>query len=470
MSELRPANRRLRGPRAAMALTLPGLLACIVAFVLLPKEALLEPLTLLLAVCALFASVAWVNLDERLLIDASFVPSVLAMAFLGPAPAFAIVVVGELGSWCVRRYRRVVVPINILGLGTPALVGAAVLEASQPTGWAFYAVLGACGFLGLVLNDLVLTSLIGVLDDAPIASRLRSHFTLLPAISIDLSLSLATAALYGSAGLSAIAVVLITIITFNYMVTQMLRARSRAQRISELAASRQRLVVQALDAEDRERRKLSERLHDEAVQDLLIARQELVDMKSGDSRAVPRIQRAVEGALQELRTAVFDLHPAVLEHGGLAPALEAVAEQQARVGGFKPTVSVDPAVAGLRDRLLFAVGRELLTNVAKHASADSANVLVKRDAASIVLDVADDGCGFVEAKRKKVILSGHIGLASIAERVEAVGGTFDIDSSPGEGARVRVALPFGRLDSSQRASASTSKAAVGGPQGPIRAQ
>ena len=104
-----------------MALTMPGLAACLIAFALLPKDRLLDPLTLLLAACTLFASVAWVDLDERLLIDASFVPSVLAMGFLGPAPAFAIVVVGELGSWCVRRYRKVVVPINTFGLGAPAL-------------------------------------------------------------------------------------------------------------------------------------------------------------------------------------------------------------------------------------------------------------------------------------------------------------------------------------------------------------
>lgn len=424
-----------------MALTMPGLAACLIAFALLPKDRLLDPLTLLLAACTLFASVAWVDLDERLLIDASFVPSVLAMGFLGPAPAFAIVVVGELGSWCVRRYRKVVVPINTFGLGAPALIVAAVFETLDPAGLSFYVFLALGGFLALVLNDLILTSLIGVLDDTRIVERLRGHLSLLPAISIDLMLALATASLYSSQGLSAIAVVLVAIIAFNYMVTQMLKARGRARHIAELAASRHRLVVEALNAEDRERRRLSERLHDEAIQDLLIARQDLADARHGNPSGLPRVEHALDNALRELRATVFDLHPTTLDHAGLAPALEAVATQQARAGSFQPKVSVDPSAAGLRDRLLFAVGRELITNVAKHADAHVAEIDIARDGPSIVLDVRDDGHGFNDRNRSAAVRSGHIGLASIAERIEAVGGTVDISSAPGAGAHIRVVLP-----------------------------
>ena len=424
-----------------MALTMPGLAACLIAFALLPKDRLLDPLTLLLAACTLFASVAWVDLDERLLIDASFVPSVLAMGFLGPAPAFAIVVVGELGSWCVRRYRTIGIPINLLALGAPALLGAAAIQELRLDGVLVFVALAVVGFLTLALNDLILTSLVSVLDNAGIADRLRAHLSLLPAISINLMLALATASLYSSQGLSAIAVVLVAIIAFNYMVTQMLKARGRAQHISELAASRHRLVVEALNAEDRERRRLSERLHDEAIQDLLIARQDLADARNGNPSGLPRVEHALDSALRELRATVFDLHPTTLDHAGLAPALEAVATQQARAGSFQPRVSVDPSAAGLRDRLLFAVGRELITNVAKHADARVAQIEIARDGPSIVLDVRDDGHGFNDGNCSAAVRSGHIGLASIAERIEAVGGTVDISSAPGAGAHIRVVLP-----------------------------
>ena len=424
-----------------MALTMPGLAACLIAFALLPKDRLLDPLTLLLAACTLFASVAWVDLDERLLIDASFVPSVLAMGFLGPAPAFAIVVVGELGRGVCGGIERLSYPSTRSGSELQRSLLRQSSRPSIPLGCRSMSSWRSADSSRSYFNDLVLTSLIGVLDDTRIVERLRGHLSLLPAISIDLMLALATASLYSSQGLSAIAVVLVAIIAFNYMVTQMLKARGRARHIAELAASRHRLVVEALNAEDRERRRLSERLHDEAIQDLLIARQDLADARHGNPAGLPRVEHALDNALRELRATVFDLHPTTLDNAGLAPALEAVATQQARAGSFQPKVSVDPCAAGLRDRLLFAVSRELITNVAKHADARVAEIEIARDGPSIVLDVRDDGHGFNDRNRAAAVRSGHIGLASIAERIEAVGGTVDISSAPGAGAHIRVVLP-----------------------------
>ncbi|MFL5819929.1 MAG: sensor histidine kinase [Solirubrobacteraceae bacterium] len=306
--------------------------------------------------------------------------------------------------------------------------------------------LGVAGAASLALNGFIVTSLMGLLDDAPILARLRGHLSLVPAIAINLLLAIATATLYGSRGLIAIAVVLVAIIAFDYMVTQMISARQRAQRIADLAASRQRLVVQAIDAEERERRRLSERLHDEAIQDLLAAKQELAEAKVGDPRGVPRAQLALDSVLGQLRGAVFDLHPRVLEQSGLASALTAVAEQQGRIGGFQTELNIDPRAAGLCDRLVFAVSRELLTNIAKHARARIAEVQICREGAAVVVTVRDDGCGFEEESRYAAIRSGHIGLASIAERVEATGGRFELNTSPGEGSCLRAILPVTDMD------------------------
>jgi len=433
-----------------MAITLPGLAACLVAFALAPHDKLLSPLTFVLAGCAVIASVAWIGLDERLLVDASFVPSLLAIGFLGPAEVVAVLAFGEICSWCIRRYRAVVVPINMFGLIAPALLAASAFDAIEPTGPLFYAVLGVLGAGSLALNGLMVTSLMGVLDDAPILDRLRGHLNLVPAIAINLGFALATATLYGSRGLIAITVVLVAIIGFNYMVTQMIRARQRGDRITDLAASRHRLLVQALDAEERERRRLSERLHDEAIQALVTAKQELADAKLGDPQGVPRAQVALDSVLNQLRGAVFDLHPGVLEHGGIEPALGAVAEQQSRIGGFRVEVSIDPDAAGVCDRLVFAIGRELLTNVAKHACAGVADVRIVRDGPGIVLTVRDDGRGFEAKSRVAAARSGHIGLVSIAERIEAIGGHFELRTSPGEGVYVRAVLPVPAWEAANR--------------------
>jgi len=428
-----------------MAITLPGLAACLLAFALAPHDQLLSPLTLVLAGCAVIASVAWIDLDDRLLVDASFVPSLLAIGFLGPAEVVAVLGLGEICSWCIRRYRGIVVPINMLGLIAPALIAETALAALAPQGPLFYAVLGIVGAASLALNGLVVTALMGILDDAPIADCVRGHLNLVP-IAINLGFALATAALYRSEGLIAITVVLIAIIAFNYMVSQMIRARQRGQRISDLSASRHRLVVEALDAEERERRRLSERLHDEAIQALVTAKQELADADLGDPGGVPRARAALESVLDELRGAVFDLHPRVLQHGGIGPAVRAVAEQQGRIGGFRVNVSLDPQAAGLSDRLVFAVTRELLTNVAKHADARLAEVRISREGPTVVIAVSDDGRGFEARSCFTAVRQGHIGLASIAERVEALGGHFDLRTSPSVGVYVRAVLPLPTLE------------------------
>ncbi|HEX2414592.1 MAG TPA: ATP-binding protein [Thermoleophilaceae bacterium] len=218
--------------------------------------------------------------------------------------------------------------------------------------------------------------------------------------------------------------------------------RERTRRIDALAASRNRLVAQALEAEDRERRRLAEALHDESIQNLLAARQEL----GGGAESKPDldfVRAGLDRTVKQLRDAVFELHPYVLEHGGLGPALRAVAEQHGRRHGFEHHVEVDSAAAGLEDQLLFSVGRELITNAAKHADAGRVTVHVRRHPEEIELEVSDDGRGIDQTALRLTPLAGHLGLASCAERIEAVGGRFEIVGRSGQGATARALVPTG---------------------------
>jgi signal transduction histidine kinase/PAS domain-containing protein len=218
-------------------------------------------------------------------------------------------------------------------------------------------------------------------------------------------------------------------------------ARLRAEElIAEQAAARGRLVAQALDAEDRTRREISELLHDGPLQDLLALNQELLRLEaSGEhlDRARAGIARAI-GALREI---MVDLHPVAFEVAGLESALGAVADQQARQGSFACELSIDPAAGGVRDDLVIALARELLTNAAKHADASHVRVTVRRTADAILLEVADDGSGIPEGRLAAALREGHIGLASSIQRVEAVGGTFTLSPVPGGGTAVAVTLP-----------------------------
>ena len=217
-------------------------------------------------------------------------------------------------------------------------------------------------------------------------------------------------------------------------------ARLRAeQEVTAQAAARGRLVAQALDAEDRTRREISELLHDGPLQDLLALNQELLRLP-GEGLHLERARTGIGRAIGALREIMVDLHPVAFDVAGLESALGAVADQQARHGGFAVELSIDATAGGLRDDLVIALARELLTNAAKHAGAARVRVRVERTAAGIRLEVADDGRGIPEGRLVSALREGHIGLASSIQRVEAVGGTLTL-SPVGSGTAVVVTLP-----------------------------
>lgn len=438
------AAMRQPNPRLTYAVAIPALGACIAFAVASPHDTLLSPLTLALAACAVCASTAYVPLEGRLLVDATFVPLLLAIAFLGPAATFLIVVASELGAWSLQRYRPVVVPINLVAVGGIAMLGAAWFQAlSSDPGPVFFALLAATGAVTLLVNDVVITSLVGVLDGAPIRRRLAGHKKLIPALAINVVLGVVAASIYLSAGLEVLVLVCGLIVGFNYMVRQTLQAREHAERSRELLLSRERLLTQTLDTEARERRVLAESLHDGALQTLMSALQDLGDAADGNPGAARRAREAVEQTRREIRAAVYELHPMVLQRAGLGSALEEMVRRTAERARFDYVLSVAPEVAGLDDRLLLSMVRELVSNAAKHAAARSVDVSISVQSAGLVVQVSDDGRGFSESAYEAAIAAGHIGLATCHERCLARDGSLSISSDPASGTTVRAVIPIG---------------------------
>jgi signal transduction histidine kinase/PAS domain-containing protein len=222
------------------------------------------------------------------------------------------------------------------------------------------------------------------------------------------------------------------------------RLRLEAE-LSEQAAARGRLVAQALDAEDRTRREISETLHDGPLQDVLALHQHVARLEPAAETDAAPLERARTGlarAIVGLRDVMLELHPVILDVGGLESALGAIAAQQAQIGGFVAEVRIDPTAHGVRDELILSLARELLINAAKHSGAGRVDVSVRRDRAGLVLEVADDGCGIAEDRPAAALGEGHVGLASIRQRVDALSGRLAIASGPDDGTRVRIELPI----------------------------
>lgn len=219
---------------------------------------------------------------------------------------------------------------------------------------------------------------------------------------------------------------------------------ARTRRLIELARGRKLLLAEVMNAEERERRDLAEALHDHAIQNLLAARQDVEEaLKTRRDDALVRAQSTLGDTVGELRGAIFELHPHVLQQAGLEPALKAVAERVSKRGGFDVDFYVDYPRRHPNEALLLGAARELLANVGRHARASTVTVTLAEQDGETVLTVADDGVGFDPSALDRLVADAHIGLASQRERIEASGGRLEIRSHPGGGTVVTARLPFG---------------------------
>jgi len=216
--------------------------------------------------------------------------------------------------------------------------------------------------------------------------------------------------------------------------------RSRLQAAEAELENRQQFVAQVMEAEDRARRRIAQLIHDDALQSLLAANQDLMEAAPGREQ-VMRAHEVVSGTIAQLREAMLALHPVTLERGGLEQALVAVARQAERqCAGLSVSVEIDPAALGDNDELVLAILRELLSNVARHSRATTATVEVRSADGSVELVVADDGEGMDPERRREALSEGHIGLASVTQRIEANGGELRLESAPESGTRVWASL------------------------------
>ena len=219
---------------------------------------------------------------------------------------------------------------------------------------------------------------------------------------------------------------------------------ARTERVAELAAVRQRLMADAMTAEERERQALAEVLHDHAVQNLLSVGHELQEVAEDvDHPALRRAEQTLSETMHELREAMFELHPYVLEQAGLRAAIPAIGRRAERRGGFRLTCDLRYDGPHPHERLLVSVARELLANAARHANATEVTLRLAHENGNVVLVVRDNGHGFDVAELPERLALGHIGLASQRMRVESAGGRFEIHTAPGSGTTAVVHLPDG---------------------------
>jgi PAS domain S-box-containing protein len=213
-----------------------------------------------------------------------------------------------------------------------------------------------------------------------------------------------------------------------------LTERKRAEH--ELAASRRRIVAASDDA----RRRIERNLHDGTQQRLVslglavrAAEANLAPERQDVKDQLSRVAIGLADAVEDLQEISRGIHPAILSRGGLGPALQTLAYRSAIPVDLQ--ITMDARLEEPIEVAAYFVGSEALANAAKHSEASRIDVSLSERNGSLVLSVRDDGIGGADAARG----SGIVGLN---DRVEALGGSLQVDSRPGEGTQIVAQLPL----------------------------
>ena len=223
--------------------------------------------------------------------------------------------------------------------------------------------------------------------------------------------------------------------------------QARAEKALKLKMLSRRLV----EAQETERRRIARELHDEIGQALTSAQINLQALlQAPEPEPVARRLResleVVEHVLEQVRDISLNLRPAILDDLGLVPALRWFTQRQVALVGLRVDFQADPLETRL-DTIIetecFRVAQGALTNVVRHARASAVSVELRRDGRRLHLRVRDDGAGFdVGSAWEKAVRGSSLGLLSMEERAELVGGGVEFNSAPGRGAEVHAWFPL----------------------------
>ena len=216
-------------------------------------------------------------------------------------------------------------------------------------------------------------------------------------------------------------------------------AQHRAQQLRGLAE-------QLVRAEEEERQRIAQVLHDELQQLIVGAKMAATRLRvrakdPGVREAATKIEAVLDNSINVSRSLTSQLSPAVLKEPGLGTVLDWLADWMRANFGLGVTVSTTPPDVDLTEearRFVFRAVRELLFNVVKHSDVKIAMVTAAQEDNALWIQVEDEGRGFDPAN---VESGGGFGLLSIRERIEGFGGSFEIDSAPGRGTRMKLILP-----------------------------
>jgi signal transduction histidine kinase len=220
------------------------------------------------------------------------------------------------------------------------------------------------------------------------------------------------------------------------------------ERLVEKEAARRALLESLVQTEEEERLRLARELHDGAGQTLtgLLIRLKTLEKQSADTPLkveLVSLQDQVSSSIEQVREISYSLRPAMLEEFGLALALENLLEDMAEKVGLSVQSRLDLNVKlpTQIEMALYRIAQESLTNIIRHAAADQIAVELSSIPYGVYLRIEDNGAGFEPDQVLQKKGPHHLGLISMQERAEMLGGTLTVASAPGAGTCVEARIP-----------------------------
>jgi signal transduction histidine kinase len=219
------------------------------------------------------------------------------------------------------------------------------------------------------------------------------------------------------------------------------------------------LSREVLRAQEEERKRISRELHDVIAQTLTGINLQLATLNAGEpatskkiSQRIIHTQGLVGKSIEIIHRFARELRPAALDDLGLIPALHSFMKHFTKETGIRVTLTAYAGVEKLsssKRAVLYRVANEALNNVDRHAQTDRAEVILEKGPNTVCLIVRDQGIGFDPKYVLAVDRCKRLGILGTRERVEMVGGTFAVESTPGKGTTLRAEIPFwpGKINS-----------------------
>lgn len=211
-------------------------------------------------------------------------------------------------------------------------------------------------------------------------------------------------------------------------------------------------IESIIQAQESERQRLSRQMHDGPAQALsnFILQTEiamrLLDVDAAQARQeLNNLKSSAMSTFQKVRNFIFELRPMMLDDLGLAPTIKRYADTFKEQTGIDISITVSGQERRLEsyvEVMIFRALQELLGNASRHSQASMLKVLVDMGGSAVKVNVDDNGKGF----DPEILKQGNsLGLNLIRDRVEMLGGTFELDSVVGKGTRVTFTIPAGQL-------------------------